>query len=130
MCTNFSRLQQIGANRPEGSRVWRDRIKMGESKAKALVHLRFVYGLYAKQLARGCYSLLEHPTSADLWTEPCVQKIRAKKGTHKVIGDQCLFGQQNELGEPVKTPTGFLTNSVDIAACLEKRCRGLGGACS
>ena len=55
--------------------------------------------------------------------EPCVQEIWAKKGVGQVIGDQCLFGQQSELGEPV-------ANSVKIAACLEPRCRGHGGACS
>ena len=39
MCTAFSRLQQISVNRPEGSKGWRDPMKMEENKAKARVHL-------------------------------------------------------------------------------------------
>ena len=76
----------------------RDLVKMEDNKARAPARLRFICGVYAKQLARGCYVLHEHPGSADSWTEPRVREIRAKKGVRRVIGDQCVFGQQNELG--------------------------------
>ena len=103
---------------------------MEENRAKALVHFRFVCGLYLKQVARGCYFLHEHPGFADSWTERCVQEVWAKKGVRRVLSDQCMFGQPNEQGEPIRKPTGFLTNSTEIAACLDKKCTGRGGACS
>ena len=99
---------------------------MEENRAKALVHLRFVFELYLKQMTRGCYFLHEYPGSADSWTEPCVQEVWAKKGVRRVVADQCMYGQQNQHGELVRKPTGFLTNSNEIAVCLERKCKGVG----
>ena len=123
MCTAFSRLQQIGIHR-------RDQAKMEENRARALVHLRFACQLYLKQIARGGYFIHEHPSSADSWSEPCVQEVWAMTGVRRVIGDQCIFGQATEEGAPVKKPTGFLTNSPEMAIELEKRCQGKRGECS
>ena len=46
-----------------------------------------------------------------------------------MICDQCIFGQATESGDPVKKPTGFLTNSTEIAVTLAKRCEGRDGRC-
>ena len=129
MCTAFSQLQQIGVNRAPGTPGWRDPAKMEENRARAMVHMRFTCHLYHKQLVRGGYFVHKHPGQADSWTKACIQEVWAKAGVKRIMTDQCLFGQATESGDPVKKPTGFLTNSIEIAAALDKRCRGRGGAC-
>ena len=130
MCTAFSRLQRIGTSIPKGEPGWRDPEKMAEERARAMVHLCVCCQLYLQQMARGGYFVHKHPSPADSWHEECVQEVWSKIGVRRVLCDQCIFGQCNETGEPVKKPTGFLTNSPEVAACVGKRCLGQRGQCS
>ena len=123
MCTAFSRLLRISAAK-------RDPKVVAELREKAMVHLRFACKLYLKQIQRGCYFLHEHPQSADSWEEPCVQEVMSQGGVRRVITDQCQFGQQTEQGDPVRKPTGFMSNSPALLQTLEKRCTGRNGGCS
>jgi len=43
--------------------------------------------------------------------------------------DQCQYGQVDENGNPVKKPTGWLSNSRCILEALSKRCGGRQGWC-
>ena len=52
-------------------------------------------------------------------------------------GDQCQYGAQtqssdsvSQKGSPILKPTGFMTNSEEIAKALSRRCSGQAGRCS
>ena len=51
-------------------------------------------------------------------------------GVARITADQCQLGQEAENGEPVKKPTGFMSNCDDILEQLHRRCTGKGGNCS
>ena len=97
---------------------------------RARVHLEFCCKLYRKQLNRGCYFLHEHPRLATSWHEPAVQALLQTTGVGKVIADQCQLGQQTEQGDPLKKPTGFMSNAPELLKMLDRRCFGRHGLCS
>ncbi len=94
------------------------------------VHLAFVCELYALQMEGGRYFLHENPDKATSWDRECMQKLLQDERVHRSVGDQCQFGQQSYLGDPVKKPTGWLSNSPEILKAISRRCRGQGGECS
>ena len=51
-------------------------------------------------------------------------------GVQRVLSDQCQYGQEIGEGDPVKKPTGWLSNSPKILKRLQKRCRGRAGKCT
>ena len=59
-----------------------------------------------------------------------MRKIRSMKGVDRVVADQCQLGATAENGGPIRKPTGFLTNSVQVQRELDVRCGGQGGYCS
>ena len=101
---------------------------------RAKKHLEFVASLYEEQLEGNRYFLHEHPLHASSWTVPAIEAIWKRPGVQRVHGDQCQFGAEVRdgpaTGQPVKKPSGFLTNSACIAASLNKQCKGTGGWCS
>ena len=46
------------------------------------------------------------------------------------MADQAQLGQEAENGEPVRKPTGFMSNCEDILEQLNRRCKGKKGQCS
>ena len=86
--------------------------------------------LYREQMRHGRYFLHEHPAYASSWQEKAVQKIISEEGVVRGTCDQCLYGCESESKEPVKKPTTFMTNPIQIARQLEQRCKGCGGDCS
>ena len=54
----------------------------------------------------------------------------AKPGVDQINADQCQYGQETEDGDPLKKPTGFLSNYHEILRALNNRCSGVGGSCS
>ena len=52
------------------------------------------------------------------------------KGVGRVTADQCQFGQENIQKDPVRKPTGFMSNAPELLKTLAVRCMGRGGACS
>ena len=54
----------------------------------------------------------------------------AEDGIIRVTCDQCQYGMEDLDGNPIKKPTSFLTNSIEIAGQLDKRCFGKLGKCS
>ena len=46
------------------------------------------------------------------------------------MADQCQFGQETDAGDPLKKPTGFMSNAPELLDELNKRCFGRRGLCS
>ena len=84
------------------------------AKIKAIRHVNSVIELYYDQLAGGRYFLHEHPEHATSWQLVQMKNLMEVDGVVKVGGDQCQFGAEHQRGarkgDPVKKPTGFLTN--------------------
>ena len=63
-----------------------------------------------------------------------MSKVLAMPTVQKVHGDQCQFGAEvrsgTDRGSPIKKPSGFMTNSPEVAKALDVQCKGRGGACS
>ena len=74
--------------------------------------------------------LHEHPATATSWNEPSILEVLQHSGVSRINADQCQLGQEARNGEPIKKPTGFMSNCPDILAQLHRRCSGRGGACS
>ena len=123
MCRAFSTWQTLNETR-------RDPELVRKEFTKAMIHLQFMCELYEAQVTAGRYFLHEHPSGATSWTTPCVQRILAMKGVDRVVGDQCQLGQRSHDGQPVKKPTGWMSNSSCVLTELERRCLGQGGMCS
>ena len=103
---------------------------------RAVQHIEFVIMLYREQLHWGRYFLQEHPGSASPWVFKCVRSLLQTRGVQRVVGDQCQCGAQANsgvpAGQPIKKPTGFMTNFPEINQELKLRCQGgpIPGACS
>ena len=63
-----------------------------------------------------------------------MQELMKYPGVGRINADQCQFGAEVQSGhykgEPVKKPTGFLSNGSRILQALTKRCNGSDGVCS
>ena len=94
---------------------------------QARVHLRHCASMYREQLDRGDYFVHESPDQATSWAEPEIADLVNTPGILRVKGPMCRFdmmtiGKGGEVGH-VRTQTGWLTNSPEMA-------RTLGGACT
>lgn len=124
MCTAFSSWQAVNHAKRDPDVVHREWVR-------AMVHLRFLCELYKEQYAQGRYFLHEHPTQATSWNQPCIKEILELPHVERVDGDRCQYGQKDpESGDPVKKPTGWMSNAPRVLEALSDRCRGSGGQCS
>ncbi len=124
-CTPYSTWQRLNAMRhgwPEGE-VERRRVA-GD------VHLRFVCELYKLQLDGGRYFLHVNPDQATSWQRTSIVDILQDERVKIAASDQCQYGQRSRCGDPVRKPTGWMSNSPEILKKLSKRCHGRRGACS
>ncbi len=127
-CTRWCTWQALNDTFKDPDVARRDQIR-------ALVHLEFVASLYLDQVAGGRFFLHEHPDGATSWAEPCIESLLDLPGVERVRGDQCQYGQEvqfgNYKGQPIKKPTGFLSNAPRLLSRLGKRCEGrVGWECS
>ena len=51
-------------------------------------------------------------------------------GVRRIRSDQCQHAQESDLGNPVKKPTGFMSNAAQLLGALDRRCFGRKGLCS
>ncbi len=58
------------------------------------------------QMKGNRYFLHESPDQAASWQRPCVIELLKDERVERIVGDQCQFGQQSHLGDPIKKPTG------------------------
>ena len=94
------------------------------------MHLAWCCKLYARQIERGAYLLHEHPANATSWQQDCVVEVLRRPGVKRIVSDQCQLAQETEAGDPIKKPTGFLSNAEKFLDVLERRCFGRDGMCS
>ena len=124
-CSPYCSFQHLNAVRYQ----WTDE-EVKRRRVEANVHLDFVCRLYRLQQDQGRYFLHEHPSTATSWQEESIIGVMELEGVQRVVGDQCQYGQADDMGNPVRKATGWLTNSPCVAKALSKRCRGLKGYCS
>ncbi len=128
MCKSFSTWQRLNMARSNNVEA------MQRARVEATMHLDFVASLYEDQADGGRYFLHEHPRFAESWEVPTMARLLARDDVERVHGDQCQFGAEiktgRDRGDPLKKPTGFMTNSPHIAKVLNVQCRGQGGECS
>ena len=112
----------------------KDKDAMRKAYLEAVEHMRFVVRLYREQLDNGRYFLHEHPANATSWRLDFVEDLLQTPSVFRVVGDQCQYGAEAisgpRRGQPVKKPSGFMSNSVEVLNSLNRRCRGVKGACS
>ena len=123
MCTAFSTWQRIND-------LIRDKDVVAAEKKRAVVHLEFCVELYREQLRHGRYFLHEHPAFTTSWKEPAVMNLLQHQDVERIRADQCQLGQQTLQGDPVKKPTGFMSNAPELLRSLSRRCFGKHGLCS
>ena len=91
------------------------------------VHLAFVVELHKIQMEAGRYFLHGDPANATSWGRLPMTELMQDQRVNRIVGDQCQYGQESFNEEPVKKPTGWLSNSAEIRKKLEKRCKGTRG---
>ena len=128
MCTAFSTWQRL--NYAKSS----DPTEMHRAFTRACLHIEFVAELYREQV-RGCrYFLHEHPRFASSWELECMKQLESLPQVGIVRADQCQYGAEAQRGpqkgQPVKKPTGFMSNSCELLKALSRRCAGQGNRCS
>ena len=123
MCTAFSTWQYINNKK-------RDPKIVESEKKSGRVHLAWMCKLYRKQISEGRLFLHEHPANATSWNEECILEVLQQIGVARITADQCQLGQETDKGEPIKKPTGFMSNCPDLLEQLNKRCKGRGSQCS
>merc|ERR1711884_182851 len=113
MCTYFSTIMNLNwKNMPpdEARRGW----------LEAIYHLEFAIELYRAQMEAGRLFLHEHPLSATSWGIKAMADLVNDPRTVKVAAHQCMLGLVSRgcdgIEKPCLKPTGFLTNSPEIAA--------------
>ena len=120
-CTAWSNLQNMMKHLPGYA------VKLEAAKEKSRVHLAFCVKIYRTQMSEGRYFLHEHPLGAGSWKEENISELMRDDRVVRVRTDMCAFGMKSsdEQGEgPVLKPTGFMTNSMEVAKALDKRCPG------
>ena len=76
------------------------------------------------------YFLHEHPGFATSWFDLCVIRTLGLSGVSRIRADQCQLGLQSVEGDPIKKPTGSMSNAEELLAALNRRCFGCSGLCS
>ena len=66
----------------------------------------------------------------DVLNEDCILEVLQHTGVSRITADQCQLGQETDKGEPIRKPSGFMSDCEDILDQLHKRCKGRGGQCS
>lgn len=119
-CHMFSMLQYLALGRnhqqcladPVFAKKWKE----------AMTLLTFgTLVCHVQQQHGGCY-LFEHPWSAKSWQQKCVAKLLNSPGAMLIRTDQCVFGQSDAQGSPIRKRTGFITNNSQIAKTLRRDC--------
>jgi hypothetical protein len=130
-CKEFSTFAPLSAAKTGKHR------EMAMAKVAATLHVNFVAELYQDQVDGGRYFLHEHPRWATSWELESINALRSQPGVQLVHGDQCKYGAETlsgdgrcEKGDPIRKPTGFMTNAPEVARALSRRCTGTGGHCS
>ncbi|CAK0899647.1 unnamed protein product, partial [Prorocentrum cordatum] len=99
---------------------------------RGVAHLVFCAERYKEQIKAGRLFLHEQPASSRSWRLWMIREIAEMPGLHYVECDQCAHGLWCTVAVGpalVKEPTGWLTNSAEIARELTRRCPGCARHC-
>ena len=91
-------------------------------------HLEWCTRFYNIERNMGLYFLHEHPNNSRSWGNSQMLELMRKEGVYKVRGDMCTWGMNqsdNQGEEPIKKPTGFLTNPMKLRTNSQRDVRGL-----
>ncbi|CAK0877935.1 unnamed protein product [Prorocentrum cordatum] len=123
MCAPWSDLQAL--NVIQG-------VDVNAIMERGVVHLVFCAERCKEQIKAGRLFLHEQPASSRSWRLWMIREIAEMAGAHYVECDQCAHGLwcTDAVGPAlVKKPTGWLTNSAEIARELTRRCPGCARHC-
>ena len=98
---------------------------MAAARERGIKHLEFCCKIYLEQVRNGRYFVHEHPLTATSWQVECMDKLRKMPMVYTAEGHMCAYGMTStdQRGPGfVKKPTRFLTNSIEAAKALSKRC--------
>ena len=112
---SFSTWQRI-------NNLIRDPVTVAAEKRRGVEHLSFCVELYKEQWKPGRYLLHEHPAYATSWQEAVIRQMLSEPGVVTATCDQCFYGCESEAGDPVKKPTTLMTNALELAGELGRRC--------
>ena len=115
MCTAFSTWQRI-------SDKIRCLLTVAAEKWRAAAHLEFSTQLCREHLTNGRYFPHEHSAYATSWQVPVTQKTMNEPGVETATHDQCQYGCADAHGLPVKKPTMFITNALELGKRFGPRC--------
>ena len=122
MCAAFSVLQRLNYPKMAPEVV-------GELLRRGVGHLRFCAKVYRLQAENNKYFVHEHPWWATSWDQRCMKAVTEMKDVVVVKADMCQFGMMGKDKEGWgyhKKPTGFATNSKEIAKKLRRECKQVG----
>ena len=95
---------------------------MAEGKERGQVHFHLCAKIYDIQCQAGRYFVHEHPKSACSWKESSINDIAEDDEVFKADTCMCAFGMTSEDATgvaPVRKPTTFMTNSLEMKKLLE-----------
>lgn len=127
-CTLFSRPQDLNKSVYQSSQEWMANFQERMQQAKRYVN--FCTDIYNYQTEQGRYSVHEHPWLPTNWSLDCFTELLNQEDVRRVQTHMCQFGMVARTGGvgsevgPLLKPTGFKTNSVQIANELHRVCPG------
>ena len=107
----------------------RDPEILAREYAQGLRYFSFCCELYAYQVENGKYFLHEHPAQATSWHTDVVKKFMRMENVNRNVEHQCQYGAEFN-GQPIKKPTGVMSNCSGIRKAVSKTCTGNNGHCS
>ena len=127
MCTAWCSWQALNNTKRDPEVVRREVIR-------ARMHLDFMVSIYIEQIEGGRLFLHEHPANATSWHEASVERLAKFPGVELVHADQCQYGAEvmfgQYKGQPIKKPTGFMSNGSRVLKALTQRCGSRDGQCT
>ncbi len=111
MCKAFSSWQNL-------NKINRDPSLIRAERMRAMIHLRFAMELAREQMDGGRYFIFEHLAMASSWKERCVRNVADMPDVEKIMAHMCQFKLEDPNGAPVKKPTYFMRNSVEVLESL------------
>jgi hypothetical protein len=91
------------------------------------MHLKVAVDCYLEQHNHGRFFLHEHPKPSASWQEPEIERLASLPGVYKVESPMCkweMVAEDQQGVGYVRKDTCWLTNSPEMAKCIEGKCEG------
>eukprot|EP00435_Cladocopium_sp_Y103_P054634 s153_g17.t2 len=121
-CRMHSQLQNLSKHKRESMpHLMREYLK---KKLEGDQLLQFAIEVCELCIELGLTFLFEHPYSASSWKHRAMERLLRLPNVFVTKADQCQFGLRGESGQLQRKATGFMTNDMNLAKELSKRCDG------